>query len=174
MKSLRSVLACRLRSAVFAVARKFRNDSGSALIELALVVAVLGAPLMLGTAEAGFFVYDSIEIANAAHAGSMYGMVSTTNANNSSAIQTAAQEEAGDFGTSLTVTPTIFWACSTAENGTQYTSSASATSACTGSGNHAIEFIQVVASATATPPIHCPGLPASWSISSTSIMEVEE
>jgi Flp pilus assembly protein TadG len=150
------------------------SDSGSSLIELALIVAILGAPLMLGSAEVGFLVYDSIEVSNAAHAGAMYGMMSNTNASNTATITTAAQSEAADFGTNLAVTPTVFWACSAAESGTQYTTSSAAASACTGGTNHALEFVQVAVSATATPPIHLPGLPASYPLTSTSVMEVEE
>jgi Flp pilus assembly protein TadG len=138
--------------ALRAAGRFFRGRCGSSTIELALIMACLGVPLMLGTAEAGFLVYDSIEISNAAHAAAMYGMQSTSNASNSSAITTAAQTEASDFGTNLAVTPSVFWVCSTAENGTQYTTSSAATTACTGSGNHPLEYLQVSVSASVTPP----------------------
>ena len=45
------------------------SDAGSALIELALMVGLLGVPLLLGTGEIAPLVYDSAEITNAAHAG---------------------------------------------------------------------------------------------------------
>jgi Flp pilus assembly protein TadG len=169
-----SAAQCFATCAMRATGRLFRGRSGSSTIELALIMVCLGVPLMLGTAEVGFLVYDSIEISNAAHAGAMYGMQSNTNASNTSAITTAAQTEASDFGTNLTVTPSVFWVCSTAESGTQYSTSSAATTACTGSGNHPLEYLQVSVSAPATPPIHFPGLPASYTLSGNSIMEVEE
>lgn len=154
--------------------RLLRGEAGTSIVELALILGFMGAPLLLGTAQVGFLVYDSIEISNAAHAGAMFGMMSNANANNSTTITTAAQSEASDFGTNLTVTPTVYWACSAAEGGSQYSTSAAATTACTGSTNHPLEFVQVAVSASATPPIHLPGLPASYTLSSTSVMEVEE
>jgi Flp pilus assembly protein TadG len=157
-----------------AAGRLFRERSGASILEMALILAFLGAPLLLGTAEVGFLVYDSIEISNAAHAGAIYGMQSNTNANNNAVITAAAQSEASNFGSNLTVTPTVFWVCSTAESGTQYTTSAAATTACTGSGNHSLEYLQVSVSVPATPPIHFPGLPASYTLTGTSVMEVEE
>ena len=151
-----------------------RSDSGSSLLEVAIILAFLGGPLAVGTAESAFLVYDSIEISNAAHAGAMYGMTSNTNASNSAAITTAAQDEATDFGTNLSVTPTVFYACSQAISGTQYATSASASSACTGSGDHPLEFIQVAVSDSVTPPVHLPVLPSTYTLTSTSVMEVEE
>jgi Flp pilus assembly protein TadG len=161
-------------SAMRVAGRLLRGRCGSSTIELTLVLACLGVPLMLGTAEVGFLVYDSIEISNAAHAGALYGMQSNTNASNSSVITSAAQSEAANFGTNLSVTPSVFWVCSTAENGTQYSSSSAATTACTGSGNHPLEYLQVNVSAPATPPIHFPGLPATYTLTASSVMEVEE
>jgi Flp pilus assembly protein TadG len=157
-----------------AAGRLYHGRSGTAALEMVLILAFLGAPLLLGTAEVGFLVYDSIEIANAAHAGAMYGMQSNTNASNTSVITTAAQSEASNFGTNLAVTPTVFWVCSTAESGTQYSTSSAATTACTGTSNHALEYLKVSVSATATPPIHFPGLPASFTLTGASTMEVEE
>jgi Flp pilus assembly protein TadG len=160
--------------ALRAAVRLWRGRCGSSTIELTLVLACLGVPIMLGTAEVGFLVYDSIEISNAAHAGALYGMQSNSNASNNSVITTAAQSEASNFGTNLSVTPTVFWVCSTAESGTQYTTSSAATTACTGTGNHPLEYLQVNVSAPVTPPIHFPGLPASYTLSGSSTMEVEE
>jgi Flp pilus assembly protein TadG len=143
------------------------------MIETALILAFLGAPLFIGTADIASVIYDSIEVSNAAHTGAVYGMISATFASDTSAIQTATQNEATDFGTNLSVTPTVYWACSSAEGGTQYTTQSAATTACTGS-SHPLEFIQVVATAAATPPVHFPLLPSTFNLSSTSVMEVEE
>jgi hypothetical protein len=94
------------------------------------------------------------------------------------AVQSAAQAEAPDFGTKLTVTPTTYYACSLAVGGTQYPIAtytlAQATAACTGTSNHPLLFIQVLTSATATPPVHCPGLPATFTLGGKSVLEVEQ
>lgn len=157
--------------------RDLRGDSGNALIELALIFSFLGMPMLLGTAEMGFLVYDSIEISNSAYAGSLYGMQSLTYASNTSGMKSAAQAEAPDFSTALTVTPTTYYACSIALGGTQYTGSnaqSNAKAGCTGAYNHPLEFVEVNVSASVTPPIHCPGLPKTFTLSELSVMEVEQ
>jgi Flp pilus assembly protein TadG len=153
------------------------DESGSALVELALVLSLFGAPLLLGTAEAGFLVYDSIEVSNAAHVGTMYGMQSLTFASDNTGMTAAARAEASDFGANLAVTPASYFACSAAVGGQTYTGAnaqANATSACTGGSNHALEFVKVSTSASVTPPFHCPGLPATFTLSGSSVMEVEQ
>ena len=153
------------------------EESGNALVEMAMIFAFLGFPLLLGTAEMGILVYDSIEIYNAAHAGSAYAMQSIVYAANTPGIITAAQAEASDFGNRLAVTPVTYYACSNAIAGTQYSGAsaqANAILACTGGTNHAIEFVQVNTSITVTAPIHCPGLPLTFPMGSSSVMEVEQ
>jgi Flp pilus assembly protein TadG len=153
--------------------RRLRDDSGSAVVELGLTLAIVGVPILLGTAHFGTLLMDSIKVTNAAHAGAEYGMQSATYAGDTSYIQAEAQTDSG-MGTNLTVTPTVYYVCSTAIGGTQYTTHASAISACTGGSNHPLEFLQVVASTTVTPAISFPGAANSVTLSSTSVMEVEE
>ncbi|MES2390230.1 MAG: TadE family protein [Acidobacteriota bacterium] len=150
------------------------DESGSSLIELAFILGIFGPLLLFGTVDIATAVYASIEIESAAHAGAMYGMTSSTYASNTSGIQTAAQAEAADFGTNLTVTSTVYYACSSNIAGTQYTTSAAATTACTGSGNHSLAFVKVTTSAPVTPALRLPSLPATYTLTSVSIMEVEE
>jgi Flp pilus assembly protein TadG len=154
-----------------------RGEQGNALIELAFVFSFLGVPMLIGTADMGFVVYDSIEVTDAAHTAALYGMQSSTYAANSSGMIAAAQANATDFGTNLTVSPTTFYACSNAINGTQYTGSnaqANATAACTGGTNHALEFVQVGTSMTVTPPVHLGKLAKTFTVTGSSVMEVEQ
>jgi len=155
-------------------ARLHCAESGGALVETALCLSLLGAPLLIGTVEVGMVLYDSIEVSNAAHAGAAYGMMSSTFAASSSGMIAAAQAEAPDLGNLLSVTPTTYFACSESIGGTQYTTQSAANSACTGSSNHSLEFVQVSTSATVTVPFSVPGLPSSFNLTSTSVMEVEE
>jgi Flp pilus assembly protein TadG len=158
--------------------RGLRGDGGDALIELAVLFSLVGVPLLLGTVQMGFLVYDSVEISNAANAGALYGMQTSGYAASGAGITSAAQAEAADFGTKLTVTPSTYYACTNAVNGTQYpTSSYTQTQAqakCTGTGNVALEFVQVIASAAVTPTIHCPGLPTTYTLTGKAVMEVEQ
>ncbi|HKO19084.1 MAG TPA: TadE/TadG family type IV pilus assembly protein [Acidobacteriaceae bacterium] len=160
------------------VARLVRSaaaqESGSALIELALTLSLIGLPLLFGTIYSGVLVFDNIEIANAAHAGAMYGMQSSTYASDTSGMTSAAQAEAPDLATGLVVTPTAFYACSAAIDGTQYTTQSDATAGCSGGSNHALEFVKVTASYVATPFASIPGMQRSVTVSGVSVMEVEE
>jgi len=154
--------------------RLLREDRGDALVEMALCLSLFGLPLLVGTVELGSLFYTSIEVSNAAHTGAMYGMISSTFAANSSGIISAAQSEASDLGTNLSVTPTVYYACSGSIGGTQYSTSSAASAACTTSSNHSLEFIQVTTTTTITPPIKCPGLPKTFTLTGISVMEVEE
>jgi Flp pilus assembly protein TadG len=150
------------------------GEAGNALVEVALVLSILGVPLLTGTIYFGQLLLDSVIITNAAHAGAEYGMTSSTIAQDNSDIVTAAQQEATGLGATLSVTPTVYYACSTAIGGTQYSTQSAANTACTGGTNHALQFIQVTASATVSPAYALPGLAKSVTLSSTSVQEVEE
>jgi Flp pilus assembly protein TadG len=166
--------ALRLFALAATCAARSRSESGDAIVELALTVALLGMPLLLGIISFAPAIYSSIEVANAAHAGVMYGMTSGTRASDSANIKTAAQTEAPDFGANLTVTPTLYWVCALSQGGTQYATQAAATSACTSSGDHAVEYLKVTATAIYTSALHLPGFSSTIPLSSTSAMEVEE
>ena len=160
---------------ILAASNALRSNAGIATLELALALSFFGTPLLLGTYETSVLVHHSIEVANAAHAGAMYGMMSSTFASDTSGIQSAAQNEASDFGNNLTVTPTIYYVCSEAMTGTQYTTQSAANAACpSGQANHNLEMIQVATSASVTLPVHIAGLPRTLSLNGTSVMEVEE
>jgi len=164
------------RGRLLSRSRGLGDETGSALLELSIVVAFLGVPLLLGSAEMGYLAYFSVETSNSAHSGALYGMRSVTFAADTAGITTAAQAEATDIAT-LTVTPTAYYICSLAVGGTQYTGASgqsNATAACTGGSNHPLEFVQVDTSASVTPPIHCPGLPKTFTLNGLSVMEVEK
>ena len=86
------------RSLMTKAARLLRGETGGALVEMALCIPLLGAPILIGTVETGMVLYDSIEVSNAAHAGTAYGMMSSTFAANTSGMTAAAHGEAPDLG----------------------------------------------------------------------------
>jgi Flp pilus assembly protein TadG len=149
------------------------GENGNSIIELAVIIAFFAPPLLFGTTDMAVLVYGSIEVSNAAHAGALYGSRSTTFAVDTADIRTAAQSEASSFGTNLTVTPTAYYACSAAQGGTQYATSAAATSACTGSLGSPLLFVQVLTSAPLTLPFSCCGMTSPVTLRGTSVMEVQ-
>jgi hypothetical protein len=163
------------RSVFLSVRARLTDRAGNASIELALMFSIIGVPMMLGTTQVAFMVYDSIEVSNAAHAGAVYGMMSSTFAGDTAGIRTAAQSEATDFGTNLTVTPTTYYACSTAIGGTQYSTQSAASTACpANAANHYLQFVQVATSANVKSPIRLIGLSQTWTLRGSSVMEVQE
>jgi Flp pilus assembly protein TadG len=157
-----------------ALLRRLRAEEGSAMVEMGCVIALFAPLLLVGTAEVAQIAYDVAEVQEAANEGAASGMVSPTLAASNSAITAAAQADAPDFGANLTVTPTTYWVCATTVSGTQYSSQSSANSACTGSGNGVLEFLQVKTSATVTLPIHFAKLGASYTMTGVSVQEVEQ
>lgn len=164
----------RIASAIARLGRALARESGNAVVELAVGVSFLLAPVLLGAGELGYVIYDSIEVASAARTGATYGSVSSTNASNTTMIQSLAAAEAGDISSSnLTVTPSYYFVCSQAISGTQYSSSTAANSVCpSGSANHYIQFLRVSVSAAVTPPVRIPLLPNTWTLNSSSVAEV--
>ncbi len=172
---LKNLLSKNHRVLIAKVIRRLRSNSGNAALEFAFAFGIIGTPMLLGTSELAILIYDSIEVSNSAHAGAMYGMMSSTFAADTAGMRNAAQADAADFGSSLTVTPTTYYACSNAVGGTQYPTQSAAAAACpANSGNHYLQFVQVVSSIKITPPMQCPGLPKTWNVSGTSITEVQE
>jgi Flp pilus assembly protein TadG len=168
-----------------------REESGNALVEMALFFTFIGIPMLIGTAQMGILIYDQIEVSNAANAGDIFGTYMSGVAGDTAKITAAAQAEASDFPSTslgnsiLTVVPTIFFYCAgavgsntpaTASGATPpYTDLPTATAACSGpdTPNEVIEFLQVQTSATVTPLIHLPGLPSSITLTGNAVMEVQ-
>jgi len=160
----------RTRRLALAFCRALLDETGGAFAETILVTFFLVIPLILGTADMGTLMYDSIEVSNAAHAGALTAMDGT---NTSANIQAAALADAPDLASSMIATNTQYYACSVAEGGTTYSTLASATTGCTGTGNHPVQFVKVTVSATLTLPYHCCTLPATLPLGATSVMEVQ-
>jgi Flp pilus assembly protein TadG len=168
-----------LRRFVCGTIRRIHSDAtGNAVLELALTLGILGPPLLLGTGATGLIIYDSIEVSNAAHAGAESGTISDNFARDTAQVQAAAKAEAPDLGANLTVaTPIVYFACSAALDGTQFSTKAAAQTACANSGltnNQALEFIQVNTSIGLTPLFKFPGFPKLWTLQGQSVMMVQE
>ncbi len=157
------------------IGKRLRDSAGNVALEFALAFAFFGTPLLLGSSLLALMVYDSIEISNCAHAGAMYAMMSSTFAGDTTGIQNAAQADASDFGSNVNVNSSTYYACSNAIDGTQYSTQSAAAVACpANASNHYLQFVHVVTTMTIASPIHCPGLPRSWTLAGNSTMEVQE
>src|SRR5690242_2476713 len=83
--------------------RILRNERGSALVELALVVPLL-CLVFVGATELGRIAYYSIEVADAARAGVAYGSMGSGTAN-ATDMENAATASAADMNNLTFPTP---------------------------------------------------------------------
>jgi Flp pilus assembly protein TadG len=144
------------------------NASGQALVEAALVLPLL-LLLILGALETGSIAYNAIEVENAAEAGALYGSLNRANAANTTAIETAATNDASNV-LSITATATTSCACQTA-TGTLTTLTCTATTSCV-SPNQVVEWVNVVTAAKVTPIFQLPGLPTTLALAGNATMRV--
>ncbi len=86
------------------------EDSGQALLELALIVPML-AFLLIGAVELSRVAYAAIEVSNAAHAGAQYGAQSIFTSGDLTGITNAASNDAANITLSST-TSTASYSCS--------------------------------------------------------------
>lgn len=174
MRFLLSISNRRFSAKLRRLWRALAHEGGNAVAELAVGVTFLLAPVLLGTTELGYMIYNSIEISNAAHAGALYASHSTTYAADTADIQAVARAEANDIGSNLTVTTTTYFVCSGAITGTQYSTQALAAAVCPSSSttNHYLLFVKVTTSAPVASPVSFPWLASSWTLTGSSIMEV--
>lgn len=144
-----------------------RADSGQAIAELA-IVAPLMILLVVAAIDIGRYMFQGIEVGNAARAGVQYGAQNATTAINATGMANAAQADAHDIGT-LSVTASNYCTCDGAP-GTTY-------DGCTGmpacpTGDHVDLYVKVIASETFTPVIAYPGIPNPVTISRTATQQV--
>jgi Flp pilus assembly protein TadG len=151
------------------IGRGRRRASGQALIEVAIVAPVFFL-LLMGSAELARIAYMAIEVANAARAAAQYasqnaGTMSDNQNNNATSNGTAAAASNDAYNmTSLATTATIGYTCS---DGTSAATSSTALPSCA-SGAVALPYVTVTTSAVFNPLIHIPGLPSSFTLSSSA------
>jgi len=158
-----------MRSAIRALRTLARADDGGALQELAISVGVF-ASLLIGITELGRYSYYSILVANAASAGVQYGAQTLETADDTSGMQTAAENDAGTGVLSTTPSASSYCECYPSP-GTTITCSASP--GCTGS-NHEVYYVKVSVTGTYNSLFHYPGLPTTVTVSRTAVMRVTQ
>jgi Flp pilus assembly protein TadG len=145
-----------------------RDDSGQALIELALIVPIFTL-LLVGAAEFGRLAYVSIEVADAARAGAAFGSQNHITASDTTNIVAAAKQDAPDVPV-MTATTSDSCSCS---DGTSITCATAGTS-CVSNGARIIESVQVNTAATVDMGLHYPGLGSTFTLHGQAIMTVEQ
>ena len=136
--------------------------AGASLVEFALVTPLFLA-LAFGAVDFGRAFYLAIEIAGAARAGASYGSQSP---NDTTGIQTSAQNAAPDVPNLSVSSPTYGCECA---DGTNYSATCSVIPTCTGGLNY-VYRVNVTVSGTYTPLVRWPGIPTSMSLSSSATM----
>jgi Flp pilus assembly protein TadG len=148
------------------------DNRGSSVLELALVMPVFVMMFMMAV-EGGRMAYFGIEVSNAARAGVAYAAQSTATSTSTSAIQTAASNDAPDLTSisALTVTPILACQCA---NGTSFTtiSCGTASTTCV-SPSRTIKYVQVSTSAQVSSMLRYPGLPTTYNLQGQATMRIE-
>ena len=149
--------------------RVCRRDAGQAIVETALTMPIL-VLLLLGAAEFGWVAYVAVEVSNSARAGVAYGAQSVSTAADTTGIQTAASMDAADIIPTLTTTATTTGVCSSGASCTGAGSSCLNTD-CATPGDHIETILTVTTSATATPLIHIPGIPSTFTLHGRAVQK---
>lgn len=142
------------------------DEEGQDMVELALVAPIL-ILLFTGIYVLGYYAYYAIEVRNAAHAGAIYAMQSSTTATDTGNITLYSQRDVPEKN--ITVTPSNYYVCLGALNGTHYTAATDAAASCTSYQM----MVRVQTSLALDTPLAVPGLPASITLSGNSVMEVQ-
>lgn len=150
-----------------------RADGGASLVELALTAPLL-IFLAIGTVEIGTFMYDGIEVSNAARAAIQYATQNSASSPtpsylNPAGIVAAAAADAKDVTLTKPTTSdvTLYYTCDSVPT-TEYP----AAPTCTTVGDHIDTYVQVVAQGSFTSFLTFPGIPSSLTITRTAIGEV--
>jgi Flp pilus assembly protein TadG len=156
-----------------------RLQCGQAIIEMALMLPIF-LILTIGIIEIGRYSYDGILIGNAARAGTAYGARSLGLSADTPGITKAVQNDYlnnGQQASTLTVpTPVLTCGCDNAGVVSDTASACFPTGSLppTCSTGHWVVILHVTASGTFNSIFNYPGIPASITISRTSVMRVAQ
>jgi Flp pilus assembly protein TadG len=151
-------------------------SGGQSAVELAMMAPVL-LTLLLAVGDYARVFFKSIEVADAARAGALYGAQNLTKAVDNTGIKNAAVTDAADIAlTTANVTPSTYCTCTGST-----TPVTCGPSTCTWPASEKI-FLTVTVSATFTTSFiwgitvggHYMGLPSSTALTSTSVLEVQQ
>ena len=140
-----------------------RNQSGSALIELALLFGLL-LLMLLGVVDFALVTQQAMVVSEAAYAGAEYGAMSG-NSSNFSGMQTIATNSAKGIS-GFTATASMWCACS--PGGT----SVSCASSC-GAYGTPVAYVQVITTSTASLLFRYTGIPLTIPLRGVCVLRVQ-
>jgi Flp pilus assembly protein TadG len=141
----------------------FRSESGSSLIETALMLPVLFL-LLMGVVDFGRAYYLAIEVSQAAHTAALYG---SQNPNDVAGMQSAAVADALDVPGFTTASVTVTYGCECSD-GSSPVASCTTNPAC--GGMIIVNYVQVTTSASYSAMFPYPGIPSPLSLSGRARM----
>jgi Flp pilus assembly protein TadG len=157
-----------------------KMQRGVALVEFAIVVPIL-IMLLVGLIEYGRYLYFTIEVGNAAHAGAQYGSRTQSSGVDFTGMKNAAIADGQNAIVPLTVSNiTAQNVCTCWNSATQtQTPATPSTSACSQNcttGGRQVTYAQVTVTGTMSPLFNYAylGLPSSWTVTRTATIQVLE
>lgn len=144
-----------------------QNEKGSALVELALILPLL-LLLFMGIVDLGRAFYYSNSVARAAEAGALYGAQNPTDT--TGMVDASDQAMSTGFGSAKDMkgkSATASYGCECAD-GTGKSTACSTAPSCT--NMNTVYYVTVQANAAFKPLLPWPGVPSSFSLSSTVTM----
>jgi Flp pilus assembly protein TadG len=166
---------------LLSVQKARRDEEGSSIVELSVVLYFFLIPLLLGVAGAGMLVYDSIEVSQAAHEGASYaaqvyrtnGSFTATTLANVTTFAEAAEPNIP--ASALTTTPvTVTCGCAAAGSTAQVTGACTTGAAMSCASGTPILFVTVKTQANVTPlvSLRSLGFPATVQLNGASTFEM--
>lgn len=144
-----------------------RNEKGSALVEMALIMPMI-LLLLMGIVDLGRAFYYSNAVARAAEAGALYGSQNPTDT--TGMVDASDNAMSAAFGTAHDLTgnnATASYGCECAD-GTGQSLACSTTPSC--ANINTVYYVTVKANAAFKPLLPWPGVPSSFNLSSKVTM----
>ena len=152
------------RSELWSVSRRHLLERGQSTVELAVVVPVL-LILLLAAADFGRIFYMSIEVMSAARAGAQYGSQTVITAADSAGMIAAAKADGSNLASFSATASQCTCASST-------TVTSCPSSYCTSAPQ--ATFVEVDTQSLFRTLMSYPGIPSSTTLSSKTIMQVQQ
>ena len=151
------------------ISRIRHSDRGSALVELALSLPILGL-LLLGAVEFGRFAYLAIELTNAAKAAAQYGARNSVTGADVTGMQLVASQDAPEVTAQCTgfTTTVAATSCACVVGGTSTGAACGSTCA----GGYIVQNLNITTSAQCTPLFYPSGFGGTLTLTGHAVQEV--
>jgi Flp pilus assembly protein TadG len=144
-----------------AVGSLYRDDYGSSLVEVAIMMPVLML-LLIGVVDISQGYYYAIEVSDAAEAGAVYG---SQNLTDTAGMQSAAVLDAPNLKGGVTASAS--YGCECPDGSGRVVGCAAPPGSCASSY---VAYVQVSTSWSYTPLFPYPGIPSSYVLQGLSVM----